>query len=168
MNLPEIINVPLIPTSRDIRNLLPFSRSRVQDATGQVHVAGSETWATLDMLDGFDIRSPVSGVLAMRVKCDGGSHRSSEELTRYPWVWQKHRRRADVLDHTDGRQDSVSMPPTSFPLFHDINGIRLTKLFPGSPFPGRWRAPSLVLRTGWRQSSTTSISGLPSGADTIT
>jgi CRISPR-associated protein Cas1 len=67
MNLPEIINVPY-PTSRDIRNLLPFYPGLVKDATGQVHVAGSETWATLDMLDGFDIRSPVSGVLAMRVQ----------------------------------------------------------------------------------------------------
>lgn len=56
MNLPEIINVPYT-TTRDIRNLLPFYPGVVADATGQVHVAGSETWATLDTLDGFDIRS---------------------------------------------------------------------------------------------------------------
>ena len=41
MNVPEIVNVPY-PTSRDIRNLLPFYPGVVQDTTGQVHVAGSE------------------------------------------------------------------------------------------------------------------------------
>jgi hypothetical protein len=56
-NTPEIVNVPY-PTSRDIRNLLPFTPGVVQDGTGQIHVAGSETYATLDLLDGFDIRSP--------------------------------------------------------------------------------------------------------------
>ena len=38
MNTPEIVNVPY-PTSRDIRNLLPFNPGVVADATGQVHVA---------------------------------------------------------------------------------------------------------------------------------
>ena len=46
MNLPEITNVPY-PTSRDIRNLLPFYPGVVQDGSGQVHVAGSEAWATI-------------------------------------------------------------------------------------------------------------------------
>ena len=58
MNVPEIINIPY-PTSRDIRNLLPFYPGVIADETGQVHVVGSETYATLDKLDGFDIRSPV-------------------------------------------------------------------------------------------------------------
>ena len=58
MNTPEIVNIPY-QTSRDIRYLLPFYPGVVQDATEQVHVAGSETWETLDTIDGFDIRSPV-------------------------------------------------------------------------------------------------------------
>ena len=57
MNVPEIVNIPY-PTSRDIRNLLPFYPGVVQDSTGQVHVDGSETWQTLDTIDGFDVRSP--------------------------------------------------------------------------------------------------------------
>ena len=60
MNTPAIVNLPY-PTSRDIRNLLPFTPGVVQDGTGQIHVAGSQTYATLDLLDGFDIRSPTSG-----------------------------------------------------------------------------------------------------------
>ena len=69
MNTPEIVSVPY-PTSRDIRNLLPFNPGVVQDGSGQVHVAGSETWATLDLMDGFDIRSPVNGTLDLRVSTD--------------------------------------------------------------------------------------------------
>jgi hypothetical protein len=64
-----IVNLPY-PTSRDVRNLLPFTPGVVQDGTGQIHVAGSETYATLDLLDGFDIRFPASGQLAMRVSAD--------------------------------------------------------------------------------------------------
>ena len=82
MNLPEIINVPYV-TTRDIRYLLPFFPGVVQDATEQVHVVGSETWATLDTLDTFDIRSPVNGVLSMRVSADA-VRSIDEESTRYP------------------------------------------------------------------------------------
>ena len=60
MNTPEIVNIPY-PTSRDIRNILPFNPGVVADVSGQVHVAGSETWETLDEIDGFDVRSPVHG-----------------------------------------------------------------------------------------------------------
>ena len=34
MNTPEIVNIPY-PTSRDIRNLLPFNPGVVQDAPGR-------------------------------------------------------------------------------------------------------------------------------------
>jgi len=55
----------------------------VPDATGQVHVAGSETWETLDTMDGFDIRSPLGGTLSLRVSAD--AVRSIDaETTRYP------------------------------------------------------------------------------------
>ena len=69
MNTPEIVNIPY-PTSRDIRNILPFHPGVVADGSGQVHVAGSETWQTLDEIDGFDVRSPIHGVLSMRVSPD--------------------------------------------------------------------------------------------------
>ncbi len=80
--LPEIINIPYA-TSRDIRNLLPFYPGVVQDQNGQIHIAGSETWATLDLLDNFDIRSPISGQLAMRFSADA-VRSIDQETTRYP------------------------------------------------------------------------------------
>ena len=82
MNVPEIVNVPF-PTNNDIRNLLAFTPGVVQDEYGQQHVAGGETYMTLDTLDGFDMRSPVYGTLDMRVSTD--AVRSIDtETTRYP------------------------------------------------------------------------------------
>src|SRR6185312_13083650 len=51
MNTPEIVNIPY-PTSRDIRFLLPYNPGVIEGANQQVHVDGSQTWQTLDMLDG--------------------------------------------------------------------------------------------------------------------
>jgi len=69
LGTPEIINIPY-PTSRDIRNILPFLPQVVQDSTGQVHVAGADTYETIDVLDGFEITAPVSGSLSMRFSAD--------------------------------------------------------------------------------------------------
>src|SRR2546421_8906861 len=69
LGTPEIINIPY-PTSRDIRNLLPFLPQVVQDSTGQVHIAGADTYETIDVLDGFEITAPVSGNLSMRFSAD--------------------------------------------------------------------------------------------------
>jgi gamma-glutamylcyclotransferase (GGCT)/AIG2-like uncharacterized protein YtfP len=118
MNLPEIINVPY-PTSRDIRNLLPFYPGLVKDATGQVHVAGSETWATLDMLDGFDIRSPVSGVLAMRVQtaklvCRPEESAGSKPLRGGAWADRQQGRtpHGGYCSHSRPDQGRHSVQPT--------------------------------------------------------
>jgi hypothetical protein len=134
MNMPEIINVPY-PTSRDIRNLLPFYPGIVQDATGQVHVAGSETWATLDTLDGFDIRSPVSGALALRVSADA-VRSIDEETTRY--AVEFGRSTGGVAAFYTGMGDnSFRFNATDFlPSFQNINGIRFDKFVPRITFSG--------------------------------
>ena len=93
MNTPEIVSVPY-PTSRDIRNLLPFNPGVVQDGSGQVHVAGLETWATLDLMDGFDIRSPVNGTLDLRVSTDAGPLHRCGVNPLSGGVRQDHRRSA--------------------------------------------------------------------------
>lgn len=69
LGTPEIVNIPY-PTSRDIRNILQFLPQVVQDSTGQVHVAGADTYETADVLDGFEVTSPVSGSLSMRFSAD--------------------------------------------------------------------------------------------------
>ena len=134
MNTPETVNVPY-PTSRDIRNLLPFNPGVVQDATGQVHVAGSETWATLDLMDGFDIRSAVNGTLDMRVSAD--AVRSIDaETTRYPVEFG--RTTGGVVAFYTGMGDNkFRFNATNFlPSFRDLNGIRFDKFVPRLAFSG--------------------------------
>src|SRR5271154_3382621 len=133
-NTPEIVNIPY-PTSRDIRNLLPFTPGVVQDGTGQIHVAGSETYATLDLLDGFDIRSPVSGELAMRVSAD--AVRSIDtETTRYPVEFGKAT--GGVVAFYTGMGDNKFRFNTTdfFPSFRETNGLRFDKFVPRVTFSG--------------------------------
>jgi hypothetical protein len=134
MDLPEIINVPY-PTSRDIRNLLPFYPGVVQDSAGQIHVAGSETWATLDLLDGFDIRSPISGALAMRVSADA-VRSIDQEATRYPVEFGKSTGGV-VAFYTGMGDNKFRFNATDFiPSVHDVNGLRFDKFVPRLTFTG--------------------------------
>ncbi len=134
MNTPEIVNIPYL-TSRDIRNLLPFYSGIVQDPTGQVHVAGSETWGTLDLLDGLDMRSPLNGTLSMRVSAD--AVRSIDaETTRYPV--QYGRSTGGVIAFFTGMGDNkFRFNATNFvPSFRDLNGIRFDQFVPRVTFSG--------------------------------
>lgn len=134
MNTPEIVNIPY-QTSRDIRYLLPFNPGVVQDATQQVHVAGSETWETLDELDGFDIRSPVHGVLSMRVSPDA-VRTIDTETTRYPVEFGKST--GGVIAFFTGMGDNkFRFNATNFiPSFRNLNGIRFDKFVPRFTFSG--------------------------------
>ncbi len=134
MNLPEIVNAPY-PTSRDIRNLLPFYPGVVQDASLQAHLAGSETWAALDTLDGFDIRSPVSGILAMRVSADA-VRSIDEETTRYPVEFG--RSSGGVLAFYTGMGDNrFRFNATNFlPSFRSNHGFRFDQFVPRVAFSG--------------------------------
>lgn len=129
-----IVNIPY-PVSRDIRTLLPFIPGVIADGTGQVHVAGSEYWETLYMLDGFDIRSPASGQLALRVSTD--AVRSIDaETTRYPVEYG--RSTGGVIAFATGTGDNkFRYNATDFlPSFHDLNGIRFDKFVPRFTFSG--------------------------------
>ena len=134
MNSAEIVNIPYEP-SRDIRNLLRFNPGVVQDATGQVHVAGSETWGTLDEIDGFDIRSPVNGVLGMRVSSDA-VRTIDAETTRYPVEYG--RATGGVIAFYTGMGDNkFRFNATNFvPSFRSLNGLRFDQLVPRFTFSG--------------------------------
>lgn len=165
LNLPEITNIPY-ETSRDIRNLLPFYPGVVQDATGQVHVNGSETWATLDTLDQFDIRSPVSGILAMRVSADA-VRSIDQQSTRYPV--QFGRATGGVVAFYAGMGDNkFRFNTTDFlPSFQEKNGIQFDKFVPRVTFSG-----PIVRDRAWyfdgleMEYDNNYIQELPSGANT--
>ena len=165
MNTPEIVNIPY-QTSRDIRYLLPFNPGVVQDTTEQVHVAGSETWETLDTLDGFDIRSPVGGTLDMRVSPDAVRSIDSE-TTRYPV--QYGRSTGGVITfYTSMGDNKFRFNATNFiPSYRDLNGIRFDKVVPRFTFSG----PLKRNRAWWydgveMEYDNIYISGLPANADT--
>ena len=65
----EIFSLPY-PTTRDFRNVLPFIPSVVQEPGGQIHVAGSASYELLELLDGFNITHPVTGLLDLRISPD--------------------------------------------------------------------------------------------------
>ncbi len=65
----DIINLPY-PTTRDYRYALNFIPGVVNDVFGQPHIAGSETYQTLTLLDGFNVTQPATGALLMRVSPD--------------------------------------------------------------------------------------------------
>jgi hypothetical protein len=165
MSTPEIANIPYQP-SRDIRYLLPFNPGVVQDNSGQVHVSGSETYATLDLLDGFDIRSPVSGQLALRVSAD--AVRSIDvESTRYPVEYGKAT--GGVIAFRTGMGDNrFRFNTTDFiPSLHQINGgTHFDKFVPRVTFSGpivkdkAWFFDGLDL-----EYDNIIIAGLPANAD---
>jgi hypothetical protein len=165
MNTPEIVNVPY-PTSRDIRNLLPFNPGVVQDASGQLHVAGSETYATLDLLDGFDIRSPVSGELAARVSADA-VRSTNVETTRYPVEFG--RATGGVVALTTGMGDNrFRFNTTDFiPSFREINGVHFDKFVPRFTFSGPLARNRAWFFDGLEvEYDNIYIQELPEGADT--
>ncbi len=133
MNTPEIVNIPY-QTSRDIRYLLPFNPGVVPDATGQIHVAGSDTRETLDEIDGFDVRSPVNGqwicgsaptpfVPSMRRQPATRSNSAEPpvECWRFTPEW--------------GTTSFASTLPTSFHLSASSTASASTSSFPVSPSP---------------------------------
>jgi hypothetical protein len=61
----EIIDIPY-PGSHDYRNALTFIPEITPDAFGQPHIAGSEGYQTVVLLDGFNVSEPENGQLAVR------------------------------------------------------------------------------------------------------
>jgi hypothetical protein len=165
MNTPEIVNIPY-PTSHDIRNLLPFNPGVVPDATGQIHVAGSETWETLDTMDGFDMRSPLGGTLSLRVSADA-VRTIDAETTRYPVEFG--RATGGVIAFYTGMGDNkFRFNATNFiPSFRDLNGIRFDQFVPRFTFSG----PLKRDRAWWydgveMEVDNIYVSELPANADT--
>jgi hypothetical protein len=165
MNTPEIVNIPY-QTSRDIRYLLPFNPGVVQDVSEQVHVAGSETWETLDTLDGFDIRSPEEGTLDMRVSADA-VRTIDVETTRYPVEFG--RATGGVVAFYTGMGDNkFRFNATNFiPSFRDVNGIRFDKFVPRFTFSGPLKRNQTWFYDGLEtEYDNIYISELPANADT--
>ena len=134
LGTPEIINIPY-PTSRDIRNILTYLPQVVQDSTGQVHVAGAATYETTDVLDGFEITSPQSGILAMRVSADAVRDidvQSSRVSTQFG------KESGGIIDFNTGMgDDHFRFDATNFiPSWESYHGLKFDKWVPRATFSG--------------------------------
>jgi hypothetical protein len=65
----DVVNI-VYPATTDYRNVLTFIPGVVSDQGGQPHIAGSQTYQTLTLLDGFNITQPANGALLLRVSTD--------------------------------------------------------------------------------------------------
>lgn len=165
LDTPEVVNIPY-PTDIDVRGLLPFIPGIVADGSGQVHVAGGETYMTLDTLDGFDIRSPIFGTLDLRVPTDAVRSLDTE-TTRYPV--QYGRATGGVIAYSTAMGDNkFRYNATDFiPSVRDQNGLRFDTFEPRITVSG----PIVRSRAWYFNSFETEyndiyIPGLPDNADT--
>jgi hypothetical protein len=65
----ELVDIPY-PGPNDYRNALTFIPGVTPDAFGLPHVAGSETYQTLLLLDGFNVTQPTNGQLVVQTSID--------------------------------------------------------------------------------------------------
>ena len=65
----DVINIPY-PSTHDYRNVLNYIPMVLVDPYTQVHVAGSQTYQTITMLDGLNVTQPSNGQLLLHVSTD--------------------------------------------------------------------------------------------------
>ncbi|HKS72628.1 MAG TPA: TonB-dependent receptor [Terriglobales bacterium] len=130
----DIINLPY-PTSRDYRNVLNFIPGVIQDAVGQPHVAGTETYQTLTLLDGINVTQPANGMLLLRVSPD--SLRSiNVQTSRYSAQYGKGAGGVLALETGIG-DDRFRFAGTNFiPSVQNKNGLHFDKVDPRFVFSG--------------------------------
>lgn len=130
----DIVNLPY-PTTRDYRNALNFVPGIVNDIFGQPHIAGSETYQILTLLDGFNVTQPATGELVMRVSAD--SLRSLDvEPSRYSAEYGKGS--GGVLNLNTGiGDDHFRYSGTNFiPSVQNKKGLTFDKVAPRFTFSG--------------------------------
>jgi hypothetical protein len=65
----DIVNIPY-PATHDYRNILNYIPTVVVDPYAQPHVAGSQTYQTITLLDGLNVSQPSNGQLLLHVSTD--------------------------------------------------------------------------------------------------
>jgi len=65
----DVINIPY-PSTHDYRRVLNYLPTVVVDPYAQPHVAGSQTYQTITVLDGLNVSQPANGQLLLHVSTD--------------------------------------------------------------------------------------------------
>ncbi len=160
----EILNIPY-PSTRDIKNLLPFIPGVVQDTAGEIHLNGSAPSQIFSQLDGFNVTNPVTGLFAFRVSAD--ALRSIEVLgSRYSTEYGKGSGGVIALNTGMG-DDRYRFSATNFvPSVQTRKGLSLDSWTPRATFSG-----PLKRKRAWFYEAADAeynldiINELPEGAD---
>jgi len=130
----EIIDLPFSAT-HDFRNALPLIPGVVKDRMGRIHLNGGGEDQTFYSLDGFNVTSPVSGILENRISVDA-IRAVRVESSRYSAEYGKGSAGAMALETARG-DDRFRFSATNFlPSFEFHNGLRLSNWTPRATFSG--------------------------------
>ena len=133
----DVLNIPY-PATHDYRGVLNFIPGVVQDAYGQPHVAGSETYQTVTLLDTFNISQPANGQLLARLSTD--SFRSIQvEPAREPAEFGKGSGGILSLNTGIGDDHFRFIAANFVPSFRNKNGWRFNQFLPRFTFSGPLR-----------------------------
>jgi hypothetical protein len=160
----QIVEIPY-PTTREIKNLLPFIPGVVTDNVGELHVAGSQSYQTLDVLDGFNMTDPVSGFFTLHVSPE--AVRSIDvESSRYSVLYG--RASGGVLGlYTGMGDDHFRFLATNFlPSYQFKKGFSFDKFVPRASFSGPLKHGQIWFFDAPDAEYATNINrNLPDGAD---
>ncbi len=130
----DVVNI-VYPVTHDYREALNFIPGVVNDQSGQPHVAGSQTYQTETLLDGFNVTQPANGLLVVRVSTD--AFRSIQvEPSREPAEDGKGSGGVLALNTGIG-DDHFRFFATNFiPSFQNKHGWRFDQFLPRLTFSG--------------------------------
>src|SRR5437867_4435180 len=130
----EIIDLPFSAT-HDFRNALPLIPGIVKDRFGRIHMNGGGEDQAFYSLDGFNITSPVSGILENRISVDA-IRAVRVETSRYSAEYGKGSAGTMSLETARG-DDHFRFSATNFlPSFEFHNGLGLSNWNPRATFSG--------------------------------
>lgn len=130
----EIVDLSFSAT-HDFRNALPLMPGVVKDRMGRIHINGGGEDQVFYSLDGFNITSPVSGILENRISVDA-LRAVRVETSRYSAEYGKGSSGVMALESSRG-DDRFRFSATNFlPSYEFHNGIGLSNWTPRATFSG--------------------------------
>jgi hypothetical protein len=130
----DIINIPY-PNTRDYRYALEFIPEVVLDQSAQPHIAGSEPFQSLVLLDGFNVTQPANGQLLVRPSTDA-LRTVTVETSRLPAEYGKGPAGVLALQTGIGDDHYRFAATNFFPSFQNKKGWTLDKVDPRFTFSG--------------------------------
>lgn len=160
----EIVDVPY-PAGHDFRNSLSLMPGVIRDNRGRVHINGAAENQGLYCLDGFNLNSPVSGILENRISIDA-LRAERIESGRFSVEYGKGSAGVVAMETFRGDDHFRTSATNFFPSFDTNGGLEINDWNPritvsGPLIKGRaWIFNAMDLQYNLRV-----VRGLPSNAD---